>query len=129
MADATKNCELFSFRSLFAGAKTPLQCYHWLIKAPPPLRLPFKKDQTATALLTGCKAHSAAFVSVVSAGCLVHFLTFVSNLSKKSNIYQGRIRFNCIHALGYISRSSFRLCLRRHLYLPAKLIHFYHTNK
>ena len=39
-----------------------------------------QKDQTATASLTRCKAHAAAFVSVVSAGCLVHFLTLVSNL-------------------------------------------------
>ena len=44
-----------------------------------------QKDKTATALLTGCKVHAAAFVSVVSAGCLVHFLTLVSNLSKNSN--------------------------------------------
>ena len=44
-----------------------------------------QKDQTATALLTRCKVRAAAFVSVVSAGCLVRFLTFVGNLSKKSN--------------------------------------------
>ena len=38
-----------------------------------------QKDQTATASLTGLKVYAAAFVSVVSAGCLVRFLTFVSN--------------------------------------------------
>lgn len=38
-----------------------------------------QKVQTATALLTSRKVYAAAFVSVVSACCLVHFLTIVSN--------------------------------------------------
>ena len=80
-----------------------------------------QKEQTATALLTGFKAHSAAFVSVVSAGCLVHFLTLVSNYPKSQIASIARALFllcPCawIHFAAFVSVVS-----SRSLYLLAKL--------
>ena len=87
-----------------------------------------QKDQTATALLTRCKIHAAAFVSVVSAGCLVHFLTFVSNLSKKSNNEQSAhfvpvvsmrvdtvrgVRFGCVLVAPCIWLQSYNLSTKQ----------------
>ena len=67
-----------------------------------------QKVQTATALLTRCKAHSAAFVSVVSAGCLVHFLTLVSNYTVSQRASTARasfLSFPCvrIHFAAFVS--------------------------
>ena len=83
-----------------------------------------QKGQTATALLTRCKVYAAAFVSVVSAVCLVRFLTFVSNLSKKSNNEQSAhfvpvvsmrvdtvrgVRFSCLLVASCICLQSYNL--------------------
>ena len=82
-----------------------------------------QKGQTATALLTRCKAHAAAFVSVVSAGCLVHFLTLVSNYSISQRASTARfvsfvrfvldtvrgVRFRCVLVVSCITVQSYNI--------------------
>ena len=126
MPQKTVNCFIFV---CFRRCKNSTPVLTLAYKSTAAVASALQKDQTATALLTRCKVHAAAFVSVVSAVCLVRFLTLVSNYPKSQRSSAARLRFCCLRARGYCSRRSFPLCPRRPLYLPAKLIPFYHTTK
>lgn len=92
MADATKNCESFSFRSLFAGAKTPLQRCRWLKKHTLNRCFLSYKRHTAAALSTHSYSSRGAVVSVVSA-FRVHFLTFIDNYPVSQRASTARTSF------------------------------------
>ena len=128
MADATKNCESFSFR-LLSQVQKLLSSGSLAYKSTAAVASALQKDQTATALLTRCKAHSAAFVSVVSAVCLVHFLTLVSNLSKNSN-NEYIARFVSVVSVRVDTIRGFRFgCFFPFLVSACKVITFLPTNQ
>lgn len=57
------------------------------------MRPPCKQTRPLQRSLIGCKVHAAAFVSVVSAVCLVRFLTLVNNLPISQRASTARISF------------------------------------
>lgn len=92
MADATKTVNRFLF-VCFRRCKNSSPVFPLAYKSTAAVASGLQKDQTATALLTRCKFYSAAFVSVVSTVCLVHFLTLVSIYPISQITSKARISF------------------------------------